>query len=42
MALISADIGIESADLIVLQIIRMITVVSIFPQLIRLIVSIAE
>ena len=35
MALISADIGIESADVIVLQVIRMLTVVSIFPQIIR-------
>lgn len=42
MALISADIGIESADVIVLQIIRMITVISLFPQIIRLIVFITE
>ena len=42
MALISADIGIESADVIVLQIIRLVTVVSIFPQIIRFIVSILE
>lgn len=40
MALIAADIGIESADVIVLQIIRLVTVVSIFPQIIRIIVSI--
>ena len=40
MALISADIGIESADVIVMQIIRMVTVVSIFPQIIMMIVSI--
>lgn len=40
MALISADIGIESADVIVLQIIRMVAAVSIFPQIIRLIVSV--
>lgn len=39
MALISADMGIQSADVIVLQIIRMVTVVSIFPQIIRVIVS---
>lgn len=38
MALISADIGIDSADVIVLQIIRMITVVSVFPQIIRFII----
>jgi hypothetical protein len=36
MALISGDLGISSLDLNVLQIIRMITVVSIFPQIIRL------
>lgn len=40
MALISADIGIESADIIVLQIIRLVTVLSIFPQIVRTIVSI--
>lgn len=40
MALISADMGIESADIIVLQIIRMVSAVSIFPQIIRFIVSI--
>lgn len=38
MALISADIGIDSADVVVLQVIRMLVVVSIFPQVIRLIV----
>lgn len=42
MALISADIGIESADVIVLQIIRMVTVVSLFPQVIRFIISMAD
>ena len=36
MALISGDLGISSLDLNVLQIIRMITVVSVFPQIIRL------
>lgn len=36
MALISGDMGISSLDLNVLQIIRMITVVTIFPQIIRL------
>lgn len=40
MALISADMGIESADIIVLQIIRMVSAVSIFPQIIRLIISV--
>lgn len=37
MALISGDMGISAPDLNVLQIIRMITVVSIFPQIIHFI-----
>lgn len=40
MALIAADIGVESADVIVLQIIRLVTVVSIFPQVVHLIVKV--
>lgn len=39
MALISGDMGISNPDLNVLQIIRMITVVSVFPQIIHLMVS---
>lgn len=39
MALIAADIGVESADLIVIQVIRMIIVISVFPQIVRLITS---
>ena len=42
MALISADIGIESADVVVLQIIRMLVVISIFPQIIRFILYLVE
>jgi hypothetical protein len=42
MALISAEIGIESSDVIVLQIIRMITAVSLFPQIMRAIAMIAS
>lgn len=42
MALISADIGIESADVVVLQIIRMLAVISIFPQVIRFIVYLVD
>lgn len=38
MALISGDMGISNPDLNVLQIVRMIVVVSIFPQIIHLIV----
>ncbi len=39
MVLISADMGIENSDIIVLQIIRLVSAVSIFPQIIMLIVS---
>ena len=42
MALISADIGIESADVVVLQIIRMLAVISIFPQVIRFIIYLVD
>jgi len=42
MTLISSDLGVSSADLIMLQIIRLIVVVSIFPQIINLIVHIAS
>ena len=38
MALISADLGIQSPDLIVLQVVRMLVVISIFPQIIHLLV----
>ena len=41
MALISADIGVFSTDLVVIQILRMILVISIFPQIILLIVRFA-
>lgn len=34
MALISADLGVESTDLMVTQILRMVTVVLLFPQLV--------
>lgn len=37
MALISADLGVDSKELVELQIIRMVVVVSVFPQLICLI-----
>lgn len=40
MALIAADIGVDSADVIVIQVIRMVVVTSVFPQIIRLIVGI--
>ena len=39
MALISGDMGISNPDLNVLQIIRMVTVVLVFPQIIYFIVS---
>lgn len=41
MALISSDLGVESADLIVLQVIRLLVVVSVFPQIISLVVKLA-
>lgn len=37
MALISSDIGVHSTDLVVMQIIRLIAVISIFPQVIHFI-----
>ncbi|MEG1972098.1 MAG: AbrB family transcriptional regulator, partial [Oscillospiraceae bacterium] len=37
MALISSDLGVQSSDLIVLHIIRLVVVVSIFPQIINII-----
>ena len=39
MALISSDLGVQSTDLMVLQIIRLVIVVSLFPQIINLIVK---
>lgn len=40
MALISADLGVESKELIVLQVIRMVVVVSVFPQIICLVANV--
>jgi len=40
MVLISSDLGVSSSTLIELQIIRLIVVVSLFPQIIRLIVAV--
>ncbi|MGI6703318.1 MAG: AbrB family transcriptional regulator [Clostridia bacterium] len=42
MALISADIGVQSPDVIVLHIIRVIFVVAVFPQIINLVVMLLE
>ena len=42
MALISSDIGVDSVDLIVMQIIRMIVVIAVFPQIISLVVNILQ
>lgn len=39
MALISADIGVENAKLIVLQVLRLITVVLLFPSILSFVVS---
>lgn len=41
MALISADLGVTSKEVIELQIMRMVVVISVFPQIIALITSIA-
>ncbi len=41
MALIASDLGIQSSDVIVLQIVRLVVVISVFPQLINLIVIFA-
>lgn len=38
MALIASDLGIQSTDVVVLQIVRLVVVISVFPQLINLIV----
>lgn len=40
MALISADLGVQSAKLIVLQVLRLITVVLVFPSILSLVVRI--
>lgn len=40
MALIAADLGVESADLVVLQICRLVGVTLIFPQIFNLIVTV--
>lgn len=42
MALISADLGVQSTDLVVLQVIRLIVVISVFPQIINLIVRVVQ
>lgn len=39
MALISSDLGVQSSDLVVLHVIRLVVVVALFPQIIHLIVS---
>jgi membrane AbrB-like protein len=37
MALISLDMGVQSADLVLLQVIRLVAVIAIFPQIINLV-----
>ena len=39
MALISGDLDVHSPDVVVLQIVRMVIVISLFPQLIHLLVG---
>jgi membrane AbrB-like protein len=41
MALISADLGVENTDIIILQVLRAVIVMSLFPQLVNLILFIA-
>ena len=41
MALIASDLGIQSTDVVVLQIVRLVVVISVFPQLIHWIVVFA-
>lgn len=41
MALISADLGVENTDIIILQVLRAVIVMSLFPQIINLIIYIA-
>lgn len=41
MALIASDLGIQSTDVVVLQIVRLVFVITVFPQIIRLIVFLA-
>lgn len=41
MTLISSDLGVQSMDLIILQIIRLVVVIAVFPQVINLIVKLA-
>lgn len=38
MALISSDLGVQSSDLVVLHVIRLVVVVAVFPQIIHLLV----
>ncbi|MEG0853249.1 MAG: AbrB family transcriptional regulator [Angelakisella sp.] len=39
MALISSDLGVQSSDLVVLHVIRLVVVVAVFPQVIHIIVN---
>lgn len=39
MALISSDLGVQSSDLVVLHVIRLVVVVAVFPQVVSLIVA---
>ncbi len=40
MALISNDLGVENTDIIILQVLRAVIVMSLFPQIINLILHI--
>ena len=42
MALISADLGVENTDIVILQVIRAVVVMSLFPQIIGWIIMLAN
>jgi membrane AbrB-like protein len=42
MALISADMGVENTDVIILQVVRAVVVMTLFPQIVHLILFIAH
>jgi uncharacterized membrane protein AbrB (regulator of aidB expression) len=41
MALISTDLGVENTDIIILQVLRAVIVMALFPQIVNLILYIA-
>ncbi len=39
IALISADIGVQSADVVILQVLRMLTAISVFPYILQFVAN---